>query len=1043
MSPEFDGLHTPPLSPMNARPGADWRIFFIRTFLLMAPLMVFFTTSDALTAQCTLVCNSGIQVSLPASGQLMLTPSLFAPTSASLCPGTLELTVWEGPGQILPNNIATCDQVGQTLLVRVRHLASGNLCESEVLINDLLKPVLNCPLKFINCADDPNPALIGMPDISDNCTSFPLLNITFFDNVTQLSCGTLQNGIPVRKRINRVWQVSDLSANQSNCLEQIWLQASSVDSVVFPLNLDDFAAPALSCGQNPENLLLTGQPLLFGFPIDNAGPCEMGVTHADQKINGCSPGSYTILRTWTVIDFCTNQTRQRIQIIKLKDGTPPTLMAPSNITVGADETVCSGTLMLPPAVATDLCSIVTVAPFWSFGSGYGPFTGVPEGNHIVTYQATDACGNTATATCTVTVADDDPPQVICVTSLQISLGSNGQALVNAAALDAGSWDNCGVIFKAVSRNDISWANTTTLTCQDEGVPVTVKLRISDASGLTNFCEVQVTARDFLKPIIACPSSTAINCSQYPANIAVTGQPLVTDNCTVAAVNYTDVNDLSICNTGTILRKWTAIDQSGNTKTCEQTITVTPFPLLVVSFPANITLNGCSGSLTLAPSATGSPLVSGSSCFPPSITFTDQVFNIAVPACFVVMRTWKIIDQCNYSPNGGNTGFWEQVQQINVTDQSPPDLVIPVDLTVSSGPSDCNAWVNLPDAVATDCSPAISITHNGTFASAGANASGWYPSGEHLITYTAADGCGNVVQRTQHILVADLMPPTALCISGLAVNLTPGGWTTVTPSSFNGGSTDNCSSINLTYAISPQGFSCQHIGQQQVILTVTDDSGNTAECKTYVLVQDNQQVCGRHSIEGVLHTPEGIPVGGINITNGQGDAIFTDSMGRYRFDSLLPGKNYIITPYYNQNWLNGVSAYDFVLISRHILGLQPINTPEKIIAADVNNSGSVTIFDIVQLRKVLLGTTDSVPGGKSWRFIPATFIFLDPANPFGLAFPESVEVTGLDSNLTGLNFVAIKLGDIDNSVDPGTAFSSAIMSFRKMMDRILRNLANDY
>lgn len=45
--------------------------------------------------------------------------------------------------------------------------------------------------------------------------------------------------------------------------------------------------------------------------------------------------------------------------------------------------------------------------------------------------------------------------------------------------------------------------------------------------------------------------------------------------------------------------------------------------------------------------------------------------------------------------------------------------------------------------------------------------------------------------------------------------------------------------------------------------------------------------------------------------------------------------YTVAPERDDNHLNGVTTYDLVLISRHILGLEPLNTPYKMIAADVN------------------------------------------------------------------------------------------------------------
>ncbi|MEZ4931413.1 MAG: hypothetical protein R2788_04680 [Saprospiraceae bacterium] len=77
--------------------------------------------------------------------------------------------------------------------------------------------------------------------------------------------------------------------------------------------------------------------------------------------------------------------------------------------------------------------------------------------------------------------------------------------------------------------------------------------------------------------------------------------------------------------------------------------------------------------------------------------------------------------------------------------------------------------------------------------------------------------------------------------------------------------------------------------------------------------------------------------------------------------------------------NGVTTYDIV-VTRHILSIQPMDDPYKLIAADINNSGSITTFDIVQLRKLILGVYQNFPDNNSWRFVRAGYVFPNPATP---------------------------------------------------------------
>ena len=173
------------------------------------------------------------------------------------------------------------------------------------------------------------------------------------------------------------------------------------------------------------------------------------------------------------------------------------------------------------------------------------------------------------------------------------------------------------------------------------------------------------------------------------------------------------------------------------------------------------------------------------------------------------------------------------------------------------------------------------------------------------------------------------------------------------------------------------------------------------------------------LEGAIRTPAGVPVAEIPLTL-QGDGFFAAAEsgpdGRFLFEDL-PGNNYFtLTPANNAKWLNGLTTFDLVLISKHILGLDTLDTPFQLIAADANRSGTVTTFDIVQFRKVILGISDTVPGNTSWRFMDASYVFPNPAMPFGTAFPEQKIFNSLSDTLTAEDFVGIKIGDINNSTD---------------------------
>jgi lysyl endopeptidase len=175
----------------------------------------------------------------------------------------------------------------------------------------------------------------------------------------------------------------------------------------------------------------------------------------------------------------------------------------------------------------------------------------------------------------------------------------------------------------------------------------------------------------------------------------------------------------------------------------------------------------------------------------------------------------------------------------------------------------------------------------------------------------------------------------------------------------------------------------------------------------------------HSISGNVKSWWGVNMPNVRValSGTLTDTVTTDGQGNYIFPSLPPGGSYTIKPLTKDLPLNGVSAYDLILVSRHILNLEPL-TDWKLIAADVNESGTVTTFDNVESRKVILGSVPNFPFQKSWRYFLANATFPNPANPFANMPESTLTFNNLTQNITGANFFGVKVGDVDNSSDPG-------------------------
>jgi len=169
----------------------------------------------------------------------------------------------------------------------------------------------------------------------------------------------------------------------------------------------------------------------------------------------------------------------------------------------------------------------------------------------------------------------------------------------------------------------------------------------------------------------------------------------------------------------------------------------------------------------------------------------------------------------------------------------------------------------------------------------------------------------------------------------------------------------------------------------------DIRGNSA-AQTIALLQ--QKIEELFPKDCSLKDPFGTPLDNVQMTV-KAPAFDTTFVAAnpYNLSQVASLKNaaYTLKPY-KAGIPSGLTTYDLVLISKHILGISPFTCPWQLIAADVNCTQSVTTFDILTGRKVILGILDSFPCG-AWRFMPDS---------------ASVSSGGCQ------DFVGVRLGDVN-------------------------------
>jgi len=315
-----------------------------------------------------------------------------------------------------------------------------------------------------------------------------------------------------------------------------------------------------------------------------------------------------------------------------------------------------------------------------------------------------------------------------------------------------------------------------------------------------------------------------------------------------------------------------------------------------------------------------------------------------------------------------------------------------------------------------------------------------PEGKHGILWTVTqDGVTRTCQYS--FRVTDCAPPVLVCGGSRVDDIGPDRIYPITASDLIDFVADNITAtdeleISLRNSGTGTGFptaggqpipditlDCSSLGANLVQVWARDQHGNIANCAVSITLNDSvfictelPRVCARTYWDSTLVIDD---VETKITWENPAETVWTYLLphapdGCNTLDSFPPYP-FAVTERSFSDPLNGVTTFDLLLISRHILSIEALDAPWKIIAADANSSGSVTTNDVVQLRRLILGITTDLPEGKSWRFFTDNCQF--PPNPFEVtncstgyefdpmpfwAYPEEIRFYGL------------KTGDVNNS-----------------------------
>ena len=430
------------------------------------------------------------------------------------------------------------------------------------------------------------------------------------------------------------------------------------------------------------------------------------------------------------------------------------------------------------------------------------------GTYTLTYTATDASGNTASATRAVTVTDTVVPVV------------NGFTFPDAP--DLGQWISAPSITGTV--NVASGGSPVTVTCIDSiaggttvnGLSITVSgdgshlvaCTITDQGG--NETEATATVNlDDTNPVVTPPSATVTAEAAGPAGAVVTYGLTSSDALSGATLVCSPASGSTFVVGGTLVT-CTATDGAGNTATVTFTVTVrdTTAPNVVLNGEADVTVP--SGSAFADPGATATDLVDGAVA-----VLVEGAVNTAVPGAYTLTYT-----ATDAALNRGTA-----IRRVTVVDSAPPALTLPAPITAeATGPTGAlvtytaTALDAVSGAVTPTCAPASGAT---------------FPLGTTTVTCSATDGATNVASGSFTVTVRDTFAPTITVPANISVEETgPAG----TPVTYVATATDLVS-VSLVPVCAPASGTTFPLGTTTVACTATDGAGNAASKSFTVTVRD--------------------------------------------------------------------------------------------------------------------------------------------------------------------------------------------------------------
>jgi len=781
----------------------------------------------------TMACEGKINVSLDGNCEAEIRAgNLLANPSCNESNYTVEL--FKMSGEILPENRVTFSELHQELIAKVGSRCGSNSCWGKIFVEDKLAPTITCQNDTVYCGEDAGGIL---PFVTDNCGSAHLHLV--HDQEEKLDCSN--DLIRVKKRS---YYATDDSGNSSKvCEASTYIKRIPLDSIIMPGNASLICGSGFQLDKNghpsPDE---TGIPKFNGIGLFGEVNyyCNLLASYYDVILDQSSC-KMKLLRTWTLFEWeCENGAYlQDQQFIVIMDTAAPVVTDfADSLLVSTNHSGCHSTIDLPFVSATDSClsgySVELELNGQSVNQTNGGNITLSPGVHELQYRIFDACGNTAHRKQIIQVDDLQPPVAVCDYSTTVSLADNGEARINAASFDNGSWDDCQISrFEArrmfsgscVSSNN-GWSGEVLFCCNDvDEREILTQMRVIDASGNSSECMVRVIVQNKQVPRKTCLPDIRLECD-YPIGLSDWNQfgkivlqekdreiihldnryayqiigpaidGIFESSCDATFHERVDSSGLNICGLGIIRRVIEMRWGQGNTDSCVQQIEIySPNQLQEadIIWPLDYTTTQTCDPKGVNPESIhnpgySKPILREPGCRMTAMSYEDELFGPLYHegVCFKILRTWKVIDWCEFGQTP-HPPLFSHTQIIFIKNTLPPHIDEKLstcrDTLLCMLEGSCEQAAYSISALGEDeCFDAsqlkwryqIDYNSNGTidFESSQntSHFNGTLPKGTHIFRWILEDPCGNKDSCAHLITVNNCKSPTPYTRPSTAITL---------------------------------------------------------------------------------------------------------------------------------------------------------------------------------------------------------------------------------------------------------------------------------